>query len=165
MEIERKFLVIDNSWKADVSSSSHLCQGYLNLEQRCSVRVRTDGQRGWLNIKGATIGARRQEFEYPIPLNEAEQLLKSFAVGPLIDKTRYLVPFGTHIWEIDVFAGENEGLVVAEIELDDPEQPFERPTWLGREVTDDIRYYNTSLSRHPYLGWSSSGQPGMASGS
>lgn len=153
IEIERKFLVLDESWKQASTSASDLRQGYLNMEQRCSVRVRTDGGRGWLNIKGATVGAQRPEYEYEIPLDQAEQLLDHFAVGPLIEKTRYLVPCGEHVWEVDEFRGANRGLVVAEIELDDPAQAFERPAWLGQEVTDDIRYYNTSLSRHPYSSW------------
>lgn len=153
LEIERKFLVADDSWKASGEPGVELRQGYLNLEQRCSIRVRTDGQHGWLNIKGATIGAQRQEFEYEIPLDDAEQLLKQFAIGPLIEKTRHRVPYGVHVWEVDVFGGANGGLVVAEIELDDPQQEFERPSWLGPEVTDDIRYYNTSLTRNPYANW------------
>lgn len=153
LEIERKFLVADDSWRSASESATELCQGYLNLEKRCSIRVRTDGRRGWLNIKGATIGAERPEFEYEIPLDDARRLLEQFAVGPLIEKTRHLVPFRGHIWEVDVFSGENSGLVVAEIELDDALQNFEKPAWLGPEVTDDIRYYNTSLCRRPFLSW------------
>ncbi len=153
IEIERKFLVVDDAWKASSVEAVSLCQGYLNLEQRCSIRVRTDGCRGWLNIKGATVGAQRPEYEYEIPLQDAEQLLRDFAAGPLIEKIRHHVPFGGNVWEVDVFGGANQGLVVAEIELDDPRQEFEKPAWLGSEVTDDLRYYNTSLSRHPYSSW------------
>ncbi len=153
LEIERKFLVMDDSWKSASQEAIDLRQGYLNLEQRCSIRVRTDGRRGWLNIKGATVGAERPEYEYEIPLSDAEQLLRSFAVGPVIAKTRHLVPFAGHLWEVDVFHGENRGLVVAEIELDDPQQTFEKPPWLGQEVTDDVRYYNTALCRRPFQNW------------
>lgn len=153
LEIERKFLVVDNSWQSASQQAIEIRQGYLNLEQRCSIRVRVDGRHGWLNIKGATVGAERPEYEYEIPLTDAEQLLQSFAVGPVIEKTRHLVPFDGHLWEVDVFRGENRGLVVAEIELNDPAQSFEKPPWVGREVTDDIRYYNTSLCRRPYLSW------------
>ena len=153
LEIERKFLVTDDAWMAQSEGATRLCQGYLNLEERCSIRVRTDSERGWLNIKGATIGAERQEFEYEIAFDEAQQLLREFVVGPLIEKIRHRVPVGAHVWEVDEFRGENEGLVVAEIELEDPGEAFERPSWLGVEVTHDIRYYNTSLCRHPYRDW------------
>lgn len=153
LEIERKFLVQGEAWKAEAESAMHLRQGYLNREQRCSVRVRTDGERGWLNIKGATIGAQRLEYEYEIPLAEAEELLENFNTGPLVEKWRHLVRVGRHLWEIDVFEGDNAGLIVAEIELDDPDENFERPDWLGMEVTHDVRYYNTQLARKPYRSW------------
>lgn len=153
MEIERKFLLRDEGWRQAVYEVQQLRQGYLNNEKRCSVRVRTDGGRAWLNIKSATLGAQRQEFEYEIPLAEAEQMLDSLSLKPLIEKRRHLVRVGGHVWEIDEFEGDNAGLVVAEVELDDADEAFERPDWLGEEVTHDVRYYNTSLSRQPFKDW------------
>lgn len=152
-EIERKFLLLNEDWRHGVTEALPMRQGYLNSESRCSVRVRISGEDATLNIKGATIGARRLELEYPIPLEEATLLLDELSIGPLIEKVRYLVPQPPHLWEIDVFSGENEGLVVAEIELTDPQDTFKRPAWLGEEVTHDVRYYNTSLSRTPFSCW------------
>lgn len=157
VEIERKFLVADESWRSAVQESFVIVQGYLNMEQRCSIRVRTSGARAWLNIKGATVGHSRLEFEYPIPAEDAQTLLRNLCCGPLVEKTRHLVPMGPHVWEIDVFSGENTGLVVAEIELSSADEPFTRPIWLGEEVTFDARYYNTLLSRHPYRSWQGAG--------
>jgi adenylate cyclase len=153
VEIERKFLIVDDAWREAAHGAQHLRQGYLNNESLCSVRVRTSAERGWLNIKSATIGAQRQEFEYEIPLEDAHRMLDTLCRKPLIEKVRYLVDAGGHTWEIDVFEGDNAGLIVAEIELDHPDETFDRPGWLGEEVTHDVRYYNTSLSRHPYQRW------------
>lgn len=153
LEIERKFLLLNDEWRNDVKASFALRQGYLNTEQRCSVRVRTCGTRAWLNIKGVTVGAQRLEFEYEIPVSDAHVLLGQLGQGPLIEKTRHLVDVGAHTWEIDVFEGDNAGLVVAEIELEHPDEPFEKPSWAGVEVTHDIRYYNTTLARNPYKSW------------
>lgn len=153
VEIERKFLVSNDAWRDAAHAAHALRQGYLNDENRCSVRVRTSAERAWLNIKSATVGAQRLEFEYEIPVADAHRMLDTLCRKPLIEKVRYLVDAGRHTWEIDVFAGDNAGLIVAEIELDDPEEAFERPGWLGAEVTHDVRYYNTSLSRHPYKDW------------
>ncbi len=135
------------------TSAIPMRQGYLNNEKRCSVRVRISGDEAHLNIKGATIGAKRLEFEYPIPLEQASIMLDSLSAGPLIEKVRYLIPQGHLIWEIDVFSGDNAGLVVAEIELSDADEAFDIPTWIGEEVTHDTRYYNTRLSREPYSTW------------
>jgi len=135
------------------TSAIPMRQGYLNNEKRCSVRVRISGDEAHLNIKGATIGAKRLEFEYPIPLEQASIILDSLSAGPLIEKVRYLIPQGHLIWEIDVFSGDNAGLVVAEIELSDADEAFDIPTWIGEEVTHDTRYYNTRLSREPYSTW------------
>jgi adenylate cyclase len=121
--------------------------------KHASVRVRIEGATARLNIKSATLGMRRQEYEYPIPLDDARALLTDLCEQPLIDKMRYLVPFAGHTWEVDVFAGDNAGLVVAEIELQDEAEPFARPAWLGAEVTEDPRYYNVSLVKHPYKDW------------
>jgi adenylate cyclase len=153
LEIERKFLLRNDDWRSEVKQSFFLRQGYLNAEQRCSVRVRTSGLHAWLNIKGATVGAERLEFEYEIPLADANILLDQLSHGPVIEKTRHLVEVGGHLWEIDVFAGDNAGLVVAEIELEHADEPFEKPSWAGEEVTHDIRYYNTMLARNPFRSW------------
>jgi len=152
-EIERKFLVLNEDWRALATSAIPMRQGYLNNEKRCSVRVRISGDEAHLNIKGATIGAKRLEFEYPIPLEQASIILDSLSAGPLIEKVRYLIPQGHLTWEIDVFSGDNAGLVVAEIELSDADEAFDIPTWIGEEVTHDTRYYNTRLSREPYSTW------------
>jgi adenylate cyclase len=135
-----------------VHTSRAIRQGYLCGNSRASVRVRIDGDRANLNIKSATIGVERHEFEYPIPLEHAAVLLSELA-GELIDKTRHELRHKGHLWEIDEFAGENAGLIVAEIELDDANESFERPDWLGEEVSDDARYYNTELARNPYSRW------------
>lgn len=153
LEIERKFLVVSDAWRDQVRSSARLRQGYLNNEEHCSVRVRVVGEQAWLNLKGVTIGAQRLEFEYPIPLPDAHRMLEDLTCKPIIEKTRHLVEVGRHTWEIDVFEGDNAGLVVAEIELDDPDEAFEKPAWAGAEVTEDPRYYNSRLSANPYRNW------------
>lgn len=151
-EIERKFLLQDESWRAQVSASEHLHQGYLCGNRDASVRVRIAGDRANLNIKSATLGVERQEFEYEIPLADAEIMLHELA-SSRIEKIRHLVNMRGFLWEIDEFYGANAGLIVAEIELPDPETPFPRPAWLGQEVSDDPRYYNTELARNPYSQW------------
>lgn len=158
IEIERKFLVLDASWRAAADAGTRYRQAYLSRVTsagavRSSVRVRTDGERAYLNIKSATLGIRRQEYEYPIPLADAEAMLADLCVGAVVEKTRYHVPVGAHVWEIDVFAGANAGLIVAEIELGHEDEVFERPAWLGAEVSDDPRYYNVCLADHPYSAW------------
>lgn len=152
-EIERKFLLRDDSWQSGIEKSEAIRQGYLAGTERASIRVRISDNQANLNIKSATLDVTRQEFEYPIPLNDANELLDSLSEGPLIEKTRYHVHHGKHHWEIDVFSGDNEGLVVAEIELDNKDEDFERPAWLGEEVSDDPRYYNVCLVKHPYKDW------------
>ena len=153
LEIERKFLVLGDDWREEVRRALPMRQGYLNDEKGCSVRVRISGQEAYLNLKGVTIGTQRLEFEYPIPLADARHMLDHLRVKPLIEKTRYLVDRGAHTFEIDVFEGANEGLIVAEVELGHPDEAFERPPWLGQEVTEDVRYYNTALAAHPYREW------------
>ncbi|BCX89392.1 adenylate cyclase [Methylomarinovum tepidoasis] len=153
LEIERKFLVRDDRWRALASRRSRIRQGYLNRAEDCSVRVRSADGRGWLNIKSVTIGARRHEYEYEIPWQDAEEMLDTLCRRPLIEKTRYFVEHQGHLWEIDVFEGDNAGLVVAEIELNDPHESFVKPPWIGREVTEDPRYYNTCLAQNPYRNW------------
>jgi adenylate cyclase len=153
LEIERKFLVLDERWREAAHGSARFRQGYLNDEERCSVRVRISGDAAWLNLKSVTLGAQRHEFEYPIPLADAQQMLDLLSCKPVVEKTRYFVDCGPHTWEIDVFEGDNAGLVVAEIELGSPDEAFEQPPWLGAEVTFDPRYYNTRLAADPYKNW------------
>jgi adenylate cyclase len=155
VEIERKFLVISEAWRRDVSHSEPMAQGYLAgpPSSRSSVRVRIAGDAAWLNIKSATLGVERDEYEYAIPHADAERMLATLC-GERVEKVRHHVTAGAHVFEIDEFLGENEGLVVAEIELSHADEPFERPPWLGREVTALARYYNVNLASHPYARWS-----------
>jgi len=154
LEIERKFRVSGDSWKPLVGRTRRLRQAYLTKNGRLSVRVRIDGdETGTLTIKAARSGIERHEYEYAIPLADAEELMLQ-REGSVISKVRHIVPIGDFNWEIDVFDGENAGLVVAEIELDRPDRTFERPDWLGEEVTGDRRFYNADLAKHPYKSWS-----------
>ena len=153
IEIERKFLVNGDAWQAQVESSVAMIQGYLAETESCSVRVRLAGDAASLNFKGLTIGARRTEFEYPVPAEDAEQMLDLYCGTRLVEKTRHYLRFRDRTWEIDEFSGANAGLVVAEVELDSEEQEFARPEWLGREVTQEPRYYNIRLVEHPYSEW------------
>lgn len=150
VEIERKFLVQGEGWRQ--GAGQRLVQGYLNRDKARTVRVRMAGEQAFLTIKGVSRGATRAEFEYPIPVADAQALL-ALCEGPLVDKTRYRIPLGDVVWEVDVFAGENTGLVVAEVELPSEEAAFERPDWLGAEVTQDPRYFNSNLASHPYARW------------
>lgn len=152
-EIERKFLVVNDSWRTHASPGVMLCQGYLARGGRCSVRVRIAGEHANVNLKSATLGISRTEFEYEVPLSDARVMLDTLCHRPLIEKTRYLVTHGDHVWEIDEFAGDNAGLTVAEIELDDPHEAFDHPAWVGEEVSHDTRYYNACLAEHPYKDW------------
>lgn len=152
-EIERKFLVRDDRWREAADAGTAYRQGYLVGSERASVRVRVEGAVARLNIKSATLGVRRSEYEYPIPLEEAEEMLATLCEQPLVEKTRYHVDVGRHRWEVDVFEGDNAGLVVAELELEAEDEAFERPAWLGEEVSHDPRYYNVMLARHPFREW------------
>lgn len=152
-EIERKFLVTGDGWRDEVRASVRYRQGYLSSGGRCSVRVRVAGDRAYLNIKSATLDIVRTEYEYPIPVTEAEEMLAQLCSGLLIEKTRHFVDYGGFTWEIDVFEGANRGLVVAEIELERADSVFPRPPWAGAEVSDDPRYYNVCLARTPYTQW------------
>jgi adenylate cyclase len=159
IEIERKFLVCSDAWRAQASRRQRMAQGYLNDAasvdaglQKASVRVRIAGEQAALNLKSRELGASRQEFEYTIPLADAESLL-ALCVGGTIDKTRHYVTVGAHRWEVDEFHGDNAGLVVAEIELAAVEEAFERPSWAGAEVTELTRYYNLALAARPYAQW------------
>lgn len=153
-EIERKFLLKNNSWQRHADQGTRYSQGYLVGSQHASVRVRIEGERAFINIKSATIDITRQEFEYEIPVDEATEMLETLCDKPLISKTRYHVTHDKHLWEIDVFAGDNQGLVVAEIELKNIDETFVRPDWLGEEVSQDVRYYNVNLVKHPFKDWS-----------
>lgn len=152
-EIERKFLIKDDSWRAVVNRRLQVIQGYLANNERCSVRVRLSGDTGYLNIKDMKIGVSRAEYEWSIPVDEAREILYTLCAPGLIEKTRHYVAMGPHVWEIDVFDGANQGLVVAEIELSAIDEEFLRPPWLGEEVTDDSRYYNVCLAQAPYNTW------------
>jgi CYTH domain-containing protein len=150
VEIERKFLVKGDDWKRD--NGMHIVQGYLNHDRERTVRVRISGAKAFLTIKGISTGATRAEFEYEIPVVDAEQLLQ-LCEGPLIEKTRHEVACAGMTWEVDEFQGANEGLVVAEIELETAGQTFVKPPWVGPEVTADARYFNSSLAVRPYASW------------
>ncbi len=152
-EIERKFLVT-GEYKSQAYAQSRIVQGYISSARGRTVRVRIRGGKGYLTIKGASnaSGTSRYEWEKEIPLNEAEDLLKICEPG-VIDKTRYLVRSGTHVFEIDEFYGENEGLIVAEVELNSEDEPFVKPDFIGQEVTGDVRYYNSQLMKHPFNAW------------
>jgi adenylate cyclase len=150
-EIERKFLVCDDSWR-DGSPGQRMAQGYLTRDPDRSVRVRLAGQKAWLTIKGRTRGISRAEFEYEIPAEQARELL-AICLPAVIEKTRHRIDFRGHVWEIDEFHGANEGLVVAEVELTDKEAEPDLPPWIGAEVSADDRYYNASLSVRPFRDW------------
>ncbi|MCH8503673.1 MAG: CYTH domain-containing protein [Ectothiorhodospiraceae bacterium] len=152
-EIERKFLVVSDDWRACVQRSQPMRQGYLSGGRKGSIRVRIAGYRAWLNIKSATLGVRRLEFEYAIPLQDAAEMLERLCDGPLVEKVRHEVPLGDHLWEVDEFQGENAGLIVAEVELADEDETFTMPSWAGEEVSNDPRYYNVSLVKSPYSTW------------
>jgi len=153
VEIERKFLV-SGDFRHEAKVSVHVMQGYLGSSRGRTVRVRVMGDRGFLTVKGTVSesGMSRSEWEYEIPEDEAKDMLKLCVEG-VIDKTRWLVPYAGHMFEVDVFHGENEGLVVAEVELASENEHFDRPEWLGEEVTGDARYYNSMLMKKPYRRW------------
>jgi len=151
-EIERKFLLANDQWRT-LATGVHYRQGYLHSSKNCTVRVRIAGEKGFLTIKGATIGFGRNEYEYTIPVEEAEAMLNDLCLQPQIEKIRYTIPFAGFLWEVDEFLGVNLGLVVAEIELDHEEQSFPKPHWVGQEVTGDTRYYNAALCSHPFIKW------------
>ncbi len=150
IEIERKFLVVNDTWRS--APAIYYCQGYLNRAKERTVRIRVAGEQGFLTIKGASIGPSRAEFEYEIPLADAKQML-TLCDGSLIEKYRRKITFEGILWEVDEFLGDNQGLVVAEIELESEHQQFAKPDWLGGEVTSDARYYNSTLSVRPFNAW------------
>jgi adenylate cyclase len=152
VEIERKFLLASDAWRAAVERSERLVQGYLGGE-RASVRVRIGGDSAFLNIKARVRGAERLEFEYPIPLADAEQMLDALSLPGRVEKIRHHLRLDGAHFEIDEFLGDSRGLLVAEIELDSVDAAFPRPAWLGREVTDESRFYNVALAERPYAQW------------
>jgi adenylate cyclase len=152
VEIERKFLVQGDGWRAQ-GEPVLLRQGYLSSHAECTVRVRIEGERAVLTIKSKNVGAARGEWEYPVPLADAAELLDRLCERPLIEKYRRRIPFGGFVWEVDEFLGENAGLVVAEIELLAEDARFDKPEWVGDEVTHDVRYLNSNLIKQPYSTW------------
>jgi adenylate cyclase len=158
LEIERKFLVKGEQWRQLVLHSSFLRQGYLSVDPQRTVRVRLDGEEGFLTIKGATTGACRAEYEYPLPADEARELLEDLCLRPLIEKTRFRLHHAGLQWVIDEFVGDNQGLLFAEVELQREGQPIELPEWAGEEVTGDRRYHNSNLIANPYSNWPGKGQ-------
>ena len=150
-EIERKYLVAGTAWR-ELARGVRYRQGYLSTVKERTVRVRTVGDRGYLTVKGVTVGATRHEFEYEIPANDAAALLE-LCEQPLVEKIRYAIPFGGLTWEVDEFEGANRGLLVAECELSSEDQRIELPPWVGQEVTGDPRYFNSNLIAHPFSKW------------
>ncbi|HOQ75379.1 MAG TPA: CYTH domain-containing protein [Thermoclostridium sp.] len=156
-EIERKFLVKDCSYKDKASSCKVYRQGYISVQPDRVIRVRTDGERGYLTLKGPSSGVARLEYEYEIPLPDAEEMLSLMCDKPIIEKRRYIVFHEGVEWEVDEFEGENQGLCIAEIELEQEGQSFSLPPWIGPEVTGDPRYYNANLVKSPYKSWKQRG--------
>lgn len=153
VEIERKFLVVDDTWRWEVSRHRAMQQGYLGAPGgKASIRVRLEGKRALLNVKAAVMGAVRAEYEYEIPIDEGREMFENLCIGRL-EKTRHYIDRDGLTWEIDEFHGDNDGLVVAEVELINPQQEIARPSWLGREVTEEPKYYNHSLSLRPFRAW------------
>ncbi|MCR8922055.1 CYTH domain-containing protein [Dasania sp. GY-MA-18] len=151
-EIERKFLV-DSAKLCLPENGVIIKQGYIATASKTAVRIRVKGEQAFLTLKGENRGAVRSEFEYPIPMADAQAMLTELCQRPYIDKTRYEIPLGSHIWEVDIFHGDNQGLCVAEIELGAEDEVFAKPQWLSQEVTGDARYYNSSLVKQPYSLW------------
>lgn len=154
LEIERKFLLLSDDYKKEATDATRIAQGYIGTVPGRTVRIRIRGDKGYLTIKGnsSADGLVRYEWEKEIPLKDAQELMLLCERG-IIDKTRYLVPFEGHTFEVDEFYGDNEGLVMAEVELGSPDEPFAKPSWLGEEVTGDPRYYNKMLTKRPFKGW------------
>lgn len=151
-EIERKFLLKNDTWRG-LAEGTFYRQGYLNTDKGRTVRIRTLNDKGFLTIKGPAVEGIRKEFEYEVPYTDAVEMLEELAVSPIVEKKRYKIPFAGFIWEVDEFSGSNRGLILAEIELEHPAQPFDLPPWIGREVTNDSRFYNSNLARNPYISW------------
>jgi CYTH domain-containing protein len=151
-EIERKFLVKGDNWRK-IAEGSVYRQGYISTQKEATVRVRIVGNQGYLTIKGPSIKYSRSEFEYPIPVEDAQEMLDKLCDRPLIEKTRYRVEWGGLVWEIDEFEGVNKGLILAEVELSEETQQIELPSWIGEEVSEDPRYFNSNLVKNPFSQW------------
>jgi adenylate cyclase len=152
-EIERKFLITNDSWRKEADEGIYMVQGYMGSNEKSSIRIRINGDTANLNIKSKTIGIQRSEFDYPIPVDEAKDILETLCDKPYVEKTRYHVIHDDKKWEIDVFSGDNDGLIVAELELESTDEEFSMPDWAGEDVSDDPRYYNVCLVTHPYKDW------------
>ncbi len=152
-EIERKFLVTSDAWR-NLGEALPYCQGYLHSDENSVIRIRIQGDKARLTIKGRPTGIVRPEYEYPIPLHDAKELLALADQTQLIHKNRTKINYKGKVWEVDEFFGKNAGLVVAEIELQSENEVFEKPSWVGKEISEDPRYYNVSLAHHPYVDWS-----------
>lgn len=152
-EIERKYLLKNDSWRQEVVNSEHYVQAYLANNKQCSVRIRICDDKADLNIKGMTIGVVRDEYEYTIPIEDARTMVETICLKPYIEKTRHFVQHAGKTWEIDEFEKENQGLIVAEVELEDTREEIQLPAWIGEEVTEDPKYYNVCLIQHPYSDW------------
>jgi len=153
VEIERKFLVANDGWRVGADEGTPLVQAYIHIADVCSVRVRRQGDEARLTIKGGDGTIERQEFEYPIPVADAEAMIASLCMRPVLRKRRFKVPVGRHTWEVDVFEADNAGLVMAEVELGSVDEAFERPAWVGQEVSGDPRYLNAALVSAPWPTW------------
>lgn len=151
-EIERKFLVKSEEWR-NLATGIIYRQGYIATKKGTTVRVRMAGNQGYLTIKGTSQGISRAEYEYEIPAADAQEMLDNLCEPPLIEKTRYKIAIDDLVWEVDEFVGENQGLIIAEVELSDANQTINIPNWIGQEVSDDARYYNANLVQHPYSQW------------
>lgn len=153
-EIERKFLVTNTNFIKEASSKEYIVQAFLNRNPDRTVRIRIKDDKAFITVKGVSNaeGTTRREWEYAIPVSDAKEMLKICEEGA-IEKWRYLIPVGNHIFEVDIFEGENKGLIVAEVELESEEETFQKPTWLGKEVTGNVAYYNSQLSQHPFSKW------------
>ncbi len=152
LEIERKFLVTGDAWRSGGDGTVYI-QGYIATTQKATVRVRVSGDSAYLTLKGKTVNFTRTELEYPIPVEDAQQMLKEWCAPLIVEKTRYRIPIDDVVWEVDEFAGLNRGLILAEVELTSPTQDIKRPEWLGEEVSHDPRYFNSSLAKAPYSMW------------
>lgn len=153
VEIERKFLVTGSQWRKEVNAGTDYRQGYFCLDPDRTVRVRVSTDSGWITVKGPMVGFTRAEYEYPIPVQDADEMLRTVCLQPIIDKTRYLLNKDRLVWEIDEFRGRNRGLIVAEVEVESERQVIDLPEWIGQEVTSDLRYLNSSLVERPYDEW------------
>ena len=151
-EIERKFLVKGDAWRALAEGVAYR-QGYLNSQKERTVRIRTVGEKAFLTVKGPTRGVTRTEFEYEIPYDDCLAMLDELAEKPIVEKKRYRIPAGPYVWEVDEFFGVNAGLVLAELELPSEDAAFDKPEWIGEEVSGDARYFNSSLVANPYSTW------------